>query len=403
MTLDDALGWASLALTAMTMAVSLWALANHPHGLRKRCPGTCRGLVVWIDPRRMFIRGTCWYDMTGLAVGPDGRLRCPECGAKSRPRQLRTDGRRVRLELIVAMLLVGAIGTFAGPWVRGGCWTRSVPTLALAVIERSGRMPEDSDLCDEVEQRVNGGEMTGWAGSVLAEALVRALRDDHTQWNAHRALRLLDQLGPEADGPLTRTLHASDDQARILAARLLRSRQLPPSAELLWACVEDLRDDSSTVDWYFSSCNASAVAEFLLVWAAEAREFLRQAMVGGDRQQRLLAAAVVGHAGLRSMVDLAAPILINHLRDNTIEGDAKVAAPALYGFGEEVLPYLQAHFDSDDPQLRGMVRSIIERFEHPDRSIHRLRNPMPRITLRVSDPLTELSIGESLSDLQWPR
>jgi hypothetical protein len=59
--------------------------------------------------------------------------------------------------------------------------------------------------------------------------------------------------------------------------------------------------------------------------------------------------------------------------------------------------------DSKDAQLRSIARSMIERIEHPQRSIHRLKNPMPRITDRVSDPLTEMTISESVSDLRWPR
>jgi hypothetical protein len=403
MTLDDALGWTSLALILMMMAVSLWALASFPRGPRVRCPGRCRGVLAWIDPRKALIRGSCWYDLTGLKVDAGGRLRCPECGGQTSMKKLCADGRRVRLELIAAALLVCAIGTFSGPWIQGGCWTRSIPTLALAMVERSGNAGEGTDLGDEIEKRVWGGAMTGLAGSVLAEALVRDLRDDDARWNAHRALRLLEKLGVEADGPLLRTLYGGDDQARVLAARILRSRQFPPSRELLWACVEDLRDDADTVDWYLCGRNARGAADYLVNWAPEAREFLRVAMCGGDRQQRLLAAAVVGHAADTDMIDFAAPILIEHLRDNDVDGDAKVAAPALYRFGVEVLPYLRAHADSDDAQARAIVRSIIERLEHPERSIHRLRNPMPRITVSTSDPLGDMVIGSSTSDLRWPR
>ena len=172
----------------------------------------------------------------------------------------------MRYEAIGLVAIVFSVAAFLVPWMRGGCWTRSIPTLALAIVERTGGSKAGASIHEEVDRRINAGKVTGWSASILADSLVRNLQDDQVRWNADRAERLLDQMGPEAEMALQRTLRTGDNQARVLAAAMLRHCQFPPSDDLLWACVEDLRDDSKTVDWYISLGNASAAADYLVPW-----------------------------------------------------------------------------------------------------------------------------------------
>jgi hypothetical protein len=157
------------------------------------------------------------------------------------------------------------------------------------------------------------------------------------------------------------------------------------------------------VRFYISLHNATRSSEYLAYWADIAEPFLIEALTSDDPQQRLLAAAILGYGGRTSAMDHAVPILVSHLRDNDMCADAKVAAPALYRFGPDVLPHLRRYLDEEDEQARAILRSIIERLEHPERSLSRLEHPMPRITRTTHDPLRDLSIGRGARDLRWRR
>jgi hypothetical protein len=296
--------------------------------------------------------------------------------------------------------MLSACSTFALPWIKGGTWTRPIPTAALALLERSSNPQSARAARDEIERRVNDGAVKGWSAGVLAAKLVRDLHNDHQHWNADRAENLLRSLWPNSQDALEQALQSDDVQTRILAARLLRALSPTPSESLLRACVEDLRNDSEKTSWYLTMGNAREAAEYFVIWGRSAAPHLEQAMHSNDQQQRLLAAAVAGHAHLTVLLEQAAPILINHLCDNTFRGDARVAAPALFMFGDAAIPFLQEHINSSDRQLAPMARSLIERIEHPDRSIHALHNPMPRITETILDPLAQYSIADTMCDLR---
>ncbi len=235
-----------------------------------------------------------------------------------------------------------------------------MPTPILVVVERIDAGRGVKDVRHEVDQRVAKGQVTGWSASLLASALAEDLISDEVRWNAERAEDLLQTLWPDSWSALETALHSGNMQARILAARILRKLCPEPSDSLLSACVQDLRDDSSSgVRWYLTRHNAAEASKYLVRWAPWAEPMLADALHSDDRQQRLLAAAVAGYARLTDLMDQAAPILIEHLRDNSIPNDAKVAAPALFHFGPEVLPYLREHVDSDDRQLQQpRVRSL---------------------------------------------
>ncbi len=278
-----------------------------------------------------------------------------------------------------------------------------MPTPVLVVVERIDIGRGVKDVRHEVGHRVAKGKVTGWSASILASALAEDLISDEVPWNAERADDLLQTLWPDSRSALETALHSGDMQGQLLAARLLRKLCGDPSDSLLSACVQDLRDDSNSgIGWWFlTRHNAAEASEYLVRWAPRAESMLAEALHSDDRQQRLLAAAVAGYSGLTDLIPVAAPILIEHLRDNSIPDDAKVAAPSLFRFGPEVLPYLCEHVDSDDRQLRAIARAIIERLEYPDRLLHRLENPMPHISVRTNDPLNHLGLGDSAHGLRW--
>ena len=306
------------------------------------------------------------------------------------------------MELVSLVTLLLAGSAFVVPWILDGTWVGAMPTPILVVVERIDAGRGVKDVRHEVDQRVAKGKVTGWSASILASALAEDLISDEVRWNAERAEDLLQTLWPDSRSALETALHSGDMQAQLLAARLLRKLCGDPSDSLLSACVQDLRDDSSSsIGWYLTRHNAAEASEYLVRWAPRAEPMLAEALYSDDRQQRLLAAAVAGYAGLTDLIAVAAPILIEHLRDNSIPDDAKVAAPALFRFGPEVLPYLREHVDSDDRQLRPIARAIVERLEYPDRPLHRLENPMPWISVRTNDPLQHLQLGDSAAGLRW--
>jgi hypothetical protein len=391
--IDQILGWACVPLLLIGAVILLAALYTRPHGPHCRCPGPRAGALGLLSIGPYLRRCRCWYNLTGLEPDDAGRVRCPECGTITASNRLRADGRRVRLSPFGLLFLLLGSAAFATPWIRSGRWTTAVPTLPLVVVSRMDVADGRNDVTREIDRRVANGAVTGWSASLLARSLADQLRDDEIHWNAERAEDLLISLWPTSRPALESALESDDVQARIFAARVLRRRCIVPSDALLRACVADLGDDSDSADFYIRLGNARSAATYLVQWARRAAPFIGDGMRSDDPQRRLLAAAVAGNAGLIEHAGVAVPILVEHLRDNDSDGDAKVAAPALYRFGPDILPHLRPHADIDDDQARAMIRAIIERLEHPDRPIDQLGNPMPRITQDTHDPLTDLPLG----------
>jgi hypothetical protein len=399
--LNEVLGWLAIGTILAGTVVVLGGLYTWPRGERCRCPGPRPRRVGLVNPVRLLRRGRCWYNLTGLIVNSLGQVRCPECGRLIKPRRALADGRRLRILPTGTAMLLAGLAAFGVTWRRNGAWTAAVPTLPLVVLAGSQDSTDREALRRELDRRVADGSVTGWPATLLARSLARDLESDDVHWNAERAERMLESLWPHSQPALESALRSGDAQARIIATRLLQRRVFPPTDDLLRASIEDLRDDAGEVRYYISLRNAKRSSDYLVNWADIAEPFLIEAMASDDPQQRLLAAAVLGYGGRVSAMDRAVPILVSHLRDNDVRGDAKVAAPALYRFGSDVLPHLRRHVETEDDQARAILRSIIEQLEHPDRSIYRLDNPMPKITDTTGDPLRNLSIGRGARDLSW--
>jgi hypothetical protein len=330
------------------------------------------------------VRKGCWYDLSGLSEA-EGLIRCPECARQSSARQRLQPGRRLRLGVIAALSLISGTAMLAVPWVRRGGWVRAVPSLALVSTEHTPICEPRGILQDEVDRRVQDGKLRVASSRLLASRLVLELNDDNVRWNAERARSHLQALWPASREALERTLVDGDEQARLIAAQLLRDMCDDPSDALLDACVADLRDDSDEVRRYLSYYTAYHAANYLIRFPDRVGPHLEPALSSGDEQQRLYAAAVAGHTQQFRLMDLAAPILIEHLRGNHVDHDAQIAAQALHRFGPPVIPFLRLHVADNDEQLAGCVRHLIERLEHPDRT--RFENPLPRINSADWDPI----------------
>ena len=287
-------------------------------------------------------------------------------------------------------LVLGGLALAAGStaWLRGESWCRAIPTLPLVLLTSTEYGAHGSDIRDEAMARVVEGRVGGFSAQHLTEELMNDLLHDDVRWNATEALETVGGLWPASRPALEAALDSGDAQKRAIAAALMRSRETTPSHRLLEACVEDLRDDrDGGPGYWFRRGNAKSAGRYLRRYYVRAEGLLIDALGSDDRQQREYAAVVCGFSGGVRALPGAVPVLVDMLRDNETWGDARMAAPALFGFGPAVIPHVRPYADSDDAQLRGVIRHLIERLEHPERTVHDCENRLPRITTTTHDAL----------------
>ncbi len=401
---DEILGWFTLALLVVAPVIAVigvrgWLRWRTTDGLY--CPGPSPPWYCRLNPARWCVRRACWYNLTGLADADGGAVRCPECGSVVLPTRRVRDPRRWRPAVCaVALLLLGA-GLFAVPWIQAGDWARAVPTPILILFEGGRRSWQPRAFRREIERRFSAASPPKRLAPWLATRLIEDLSSDDVRWNADRACGLFTTVWPASRAPLEGALASGDRQVRLLAAELLREQCLgDPSDALLAACVEDLGEDDPDVTWYLGLGNARRAGAYLCRFPRHVEPFLAAGMASTDPQRRLLSAAAAGQCGLHRLLPQAAPILIMHLRDDDVAGNARIAAPALYRFGPGVLPFLEAYLATDDVQMRGIALAITERLLHPDRTIHDVVNPLPELTATSRDPLIESDIWEATRALR---
>jgi HEAT repeat protein len=229
------------------------------------------------------------------------------------------------------------------------------------------------------------------------DLLVAQLRDDNVRWNAPRAMDELRRAGPSAFPALDSALVSNDWQQHQLAAHVLRRNpEYVPSQQLLAVTVEGLRSDDlpsksekGQRETYTPVYNAGEGTRYLLDHAERAAPSLVRALNSDDPQQRFLAAYVLGCGGVGPAVDRAAPVLIEHLRDNEVEGDAIMAAAALYRFGTCVTPFLLERLPANDMQQDQLIRLILLDMYDPPLTAKALRerHAMNTITRSCLDPV----------------
>lgn len=382
------MGWIMLGLGSLAFGMLAWSFYTWPRGHRCRCPGP---RFSWRNPGPILntlVRSRCWYNLTGLPLDEKGLIPCPECGSRLRRRKLMRDGRRFRWGRLgsASALIAITVGTIA--WTQGSAWTSTLPNLPLVMLSRTDLGKHRSQVRKELDERVDSNAFDAYSAHLLARTFIKDLRDDSLRWNANTAIDFLDRLWPHSREVLEQELAVGDGQSRVVAARILRSNLKKPTQALIIASVRELGDDSGEPGWYLRMGNSSQAAEYLKQWPLMAREHVVAALDSDDVQQRLFAAAICGYCGFPEAMEPAVAILVEHLHDNDIRRDAKIASAALYNFGPDAAPILRRYRDVEDEQARQLVRGIIERLENLEKRWSDCENRLPKITEQTHDPLT---------------
>jgi len=281
--------------------------------------------------------------------------------------------------------LVGAVVAALSVW--GGVWRlseRHTQSVALAAPERA--QPRSAAASEPLETlraaRTDAlepeppalVELTAPRAALTQReiaGLIEDLRDDEIKGNAGRAVDALRAAGPEVLLPLQRALRSNDFQQRQLAGYLLVGRDETPLVQALAdVLVEGLGDDLPA--------GASAAHDPIqLRHGFDLRELFRELLsvrpalfqLGLPRLTPLLDSsnpwlrfdAARIFAAQRSEVahERTLAVLLEHLEDNDDDSDARIALPAIAGFGADALPVLERHWPGRDDQQRALLGHLI--------------------------------------------
>src|SRR5690606_3195587 len=187
---------------------------------------------------------------------------------------------------------------------------------------------------------------------------------------------------------------------RLLSASVLR--QMPgyePSPRMLDVLVEGF--GAGAWSWDQGTHTPVALqrrgAQYLASLGEQAAPALERGMRSADPAVRFSCAVAAGFGRCATLVDMAAPILIEHLADNDITGDAKLAAPALFHLGEAARPWLEAFARSPDRQQRSAAAL---RLRELDGSARTEAARARRRTLNTISTARENPLAVTIDDLQ---
>lgn len=267
-------------------------------------------------------------------------------------------------------------------------------------------------------------------------SLIDDLRDDEVRWNAIAAMDAILLADASPVGMLQQALESGDRQQRQLAGFLLR--RIIRRATPFWysdQSVEDLVRDGRLPSWWLDPkpdvteallrvsvealsaddmpyqrrgnvmvYNAASAVPFLVEHVEAARSLLVEAAAGDGRQARWLAAWCLGTGGVSDEAGLVCAIMIPHLRDNEIEGDAVHACAAIYRLGPAAVPYLREALADADEQQRALIELLVRDIEAPPRTREDLekRGRLQEITGVVHDPAVEVGEGGAFIDVLRP-
>lgn len=128
------------------------------------------------------------------------------------------------------------------------------------------------------------------------------------------------------------------------------------------ALLEAVRVDRETRE-------VAMATDALMQMGAAARAWAAAGLEDEHWRVRLVCAAAAARMRDGGLLAQAGPILVSHLRDNDIDGDAGIARAALLECGDAAMEYLRSALLSDDRQQREegewVVRKIAERTEPP--------------------------------------
>ena len=192
---------------------------------------------------------------------------------------------------------------------------------------------------------------------------IRALADDGIPRNGVAAVHALRDFGDKAVPALQRALDSADEQQRHLAAFVLRWTNAAPTRRLCELSVEALGDPEIEGYWRSLIHRPALSATRWLDANAQTKEVtqhLLAAVRSEHAQRRFLAAAMLARAGVQRDLPQTCSVLIAQLPDNSRDGDALVAAHALYRLGPAALPQIRLAYRGADEQARSLLQLVEE-------------------------------------------
>ncbi len=198
------------------------------------------------------------------------------------------------------------------------------------------------------------------------DAAIAALAHDDVPRNAMKAVHELAAAGDKALPALQAALESHDQQQRHLAAFVLRRVDAEPTQKLCGLSVEALGDPEiegywrtlihrpalSAAHWLQQHARSKVVTPHLLVAARSSQP-----------QRRFLAAALLAFAGVQQDLPNTCAVLLAQLPDNHQNGDALLAAHALYRLGPASLPQIRLAYRGADDQARSLLQLIEENLD----------------------------------------
>lgn len=212
---------------------------------------------------------------------------------------------------------------------------------------------------------------------------IAQLADDDVHGNATWALAQLAECDDRIVPLLEAALESPDRQQRQLAGGALRDRGVEPTEKLLEVTLEALRTDHDRNGGHRTSHraqNSGHAALYLLQHVSAATDRLIANLSSEDPQQRFLSAYVLGRGRVLREVQRTSEVLVRHLHDNSVNGDACLGADALHALGRPARPYIVfAEGDADDQALDLLLLLQYDDAHRSDsaagRLLRRERNP----------------------------
>ncbi len=178
--------------------------------------------------------------------------------------------------------------------------------------------------------------------------------------------------------------------------QVARREALEPPAQ---AWIEALRDDQA-------AGNAERAFEALRRSGESSRAALRAGLASSDWQQRFLSAALLAELGPErpDALGLCSRVLIAHLADNHIRGDAQMASAALLDLGPACLPWLDAAVSFPaDPQQARLATSLIGDLRHRRTPVTAPASREFLLQLHADRPALPPLGPERLREAEWIR
>jgi len=207
--------------------------------------------------------------------------------------------------------------------------------------------------------------------------LVADLRDDHVKWNAISAVRELENRGSAVASWLEPALLSKDSQQRHLAAYLLGELGDVPCTQLLAELlVENLAEWDETFSRRLEGRHEASFSNTTFIYHRRAAlerlqsddEMYRLAQSSlllcvdsTDIGLREFACDVLAHHQCGDHLDRIVAVLVWHLRDNNIPGDAARSMQALKLYGEMAGPWLAAAAPGTDVQQQALLGHLLAR------------------------------------------